>query len=671
MTTFFGRLVTFMSRDLQDLIAAALPSLSFSPPSAGQFESVMRATPAAMVGHLINTTIAVIAFHSSIGVYELALWAMLSAGGALYVLVRRMSGAFRTSIGVLSPERVRRLEHRAILNAALLGLPWGYLAVRYMGGFPHTPEIILIALGVGMAASGAILLAPLERAAVTYCSVILLPSALTSFSLADDTGQYALLGCLSLSFWMFLLALIGTANRLIRSKSEAVEKLTAALSETHQAQARIEHIALHDSLTGLANRRAFLHKLNNVVLASQRTGCASWAVLLLDLDRFKVVNDTLGHKFGDELLRQVAERLRRCIRPGDLVARLGGDEFCIVAANVLHIGEAEAIAVRMLDELGQPFFVLERTVTVGVSIGIAAPLSSQTDSEQIMRCADLAMYDAKAAGRNGFKVFELEMQDRMEQRSLVEMGLRKAIKNNELTLYYQPVYELAGLKLARFEALIRWRHPDKGLLSPAAFLPVAEEIGLINEIGAWALNEACRQAMEWPSDIAVAVNLSPIQVSHAHVVQTVERALRDSGLPPARLELEITETALLSDTQQTKQRLEQLNALGLSLSMDDFGTGYSSLNYLATFPLAGIKIDKSFIARFALRNENAEIMRAMLDLAKTLNRSSTVEGIETFAQLSAAQALGATYGQGYYFSPPLPAADAARLIGPPKILRAS
>jgi predicted signal transduction protein with EAL and GGDEF domain len=356
------------------------------------------------------------------------------------------------------------------------------------------------------------------------------------------------------------------------------------------------------------------------------------------------------------------------VRPGDLVARLGGDEFSIVAEHVHHIGDAEAIAIRMLEELERPFVIHDHSITVGVSIGIAAPLSPATDSEQIMRCADLALYEAKGAGRNGFKVFELEMQDRMDARSIVEMGLRQATRKGELELYYQPIYELATLRLARFEALIRWRHPTKGILSPAEFLPVAEEIGLINEIGAWVVHEACRQAMSWPADISVAVNLSPIQVNHTQVVDMVKRALKESRLPPSRLEIEITETALLSDSHQTKQKLEQLKELGCYLSMDDFGTGYSSLSYLATFPLDGIKIDKAFITRFATRNENAEIMRAMLELAKALNRSTTVEGIETLAQLNAAKSLGATYGQGYYFSRPVPAAEALDLITTPERL---
>ena len=654
--------LVYLWREYKRQVLSILPSFNYVPHLADQFEGVARATPAAMLGHCLNTSIAVVAFYKVAGIWELALWAASSYLIAAYVFWRRLRAAQRA---LRSPNTsgwpLRRAERRAIVFAAMLALPWAYLAVRFLGGPNQPAETVLITLGVGMAASGAVLLAPLARAAVAYMSAILGPTAFTCFFILD-ASQYGLLGALAISYWLFLLALIGATNQLFRIKSQAVERLTDALEETRTARERIEHLALHDSLTELSNRRAFLHRLNNAIMRASATGCASWVVFLIDLDRFKIVNDTFGHKFGDELLKQVALRLRTCVRPGDLVARLGGDEFSVVAEDVHDAGRAEEIARRMLGQLERPFIIYEREVSIGASIGVAAPLSHTTDSEQLMRCADLALYEAKETGRNRFKMFELEMQDRMDARSSVEIGLRSAVANGELELFFQPIYDLASLKLARFEALIRWRHPQKGLLSPADFLPVAEEIGLINEVGDWVVREACRQAMDWPADVNIAVNLSPIQVNSASVVDLVEGALTASGLPARRLEIEITETALLSDTEQTRQKLEKLKGLGVTLSMDDFGTGYSSLSYLASFPLDGIKIDKGFIARFETRTENAEIMRAMLELARALNRSSTVEGIETLAQLSAAQALGATYGQGYYFSRPLPAAKARELM---------
>jgi diguanylate cyclase (GGDEF)-like protein len=641
--------------------------LSDMPLPAAQFDSVARATPPAMLGHCINTTIAAVAFVKVASPWELALWSTYSFAIAVHVLMRRMR-VEHTAARDATPRSTQSLELRAILFAVALGLPWTYLALRYLGAIPQSAETVLISLGVGMAASGAVLLAPIPRAALTYMSVVLLPTAvLCIFGLG--TPQYLLLGALAISCWFFLFALVKTTSNLYRSKSQAIVDLTHALAEARTARAQIEHAALHDPLTEVPNRRAFMLRLNAAVTRASETGCASWAVLLMDLDRFKIVNDTLGHKSGDDLLMQVASRLRMCMRPGDLVARLGGDEFAIVAAGIRDVGDAEEIALRLLREFDRPFLVCNRSVSVGISIGIAVPFSAQMDSEQIIRCADLAMYEAKAAGSNRFKVFELEMQDRMDARSAVEMGLRQAVGKGELELYFQPIYTLADLKLVRFEALLRWRHPDKGLLPPSEFLPIAEEIGFIAEIGQWVVQEACRQAASWPSDIEVAVNFSPIQVNHTGVVELVERALARSALEPRRLEIEITETALLSDTQQTLQQLERLKQLGVRLSMDDFGTGYSSLSYLATFPLHGIKIDKGFIGRFSERSENAEIMRAMVDLARALNRSSTVEGIETVAQLSAAQALGATYGQGYYFSRPVPGAQAHALATAPHASR--
>lgn len=643
-------------------VQGGLPTLHYVPHTLDQFDSVARATPAAMVGYAVNTLIAVVALRQVASTPILALWAIIAWAIAAIVLLRLLRPSKRNFSKLSSTEEIcRKRERRSVIFGVLLAAPWTCLVVLYLGRVPQPSETIVISLAVGMAASGAVLLAPIERAAVAYMSTILLPAIAVCF-VGLDIGHYGLLGALAVSFWVFLLALIGTTNQLYRTKSQVVDRLMEALQETRSAHEKFQHLATHDALTELANRRAFLHRLNSAIMQSQGTGCASWVLLLLDLDRFKVVNDTLGHKFGDELLRLVAERLKQCVRPGDLVARLGGDEFAIIAEDVYDTGEAEQIAERLLEDLLKPFSIQNRTVTVGVSIGIAAPLSSETDSEQLMRCADLAMYEAKAAGRNRFKVFELDMQDRMDARSIVEMGLRAAIVKGEMELHFQPIYELATLRLARFEALIRWRHPTKGLLAPAEFLPIAEEIGLINEIGEWVVREACLCAIDWPAHVGVAVNLSPLQVNAAGVVELVERTLKVTGLDPARLELEITETALLSDTAQTKQTLERLKDLGVVLSMDDFGTGYSSLSYLATFPLDGIKIDKGFIARFAMRNENAEIMRAMLELAKALNRTSTVEGIETFAHLNAAQALGATYGQGYYFGRPQPDAQARALM---------
>lgn len=654
-----------LARSITDFVRQAfsvLPSLGFPAPSPDQFVGVVRATPAAMFGHSFNTGVAVLALWPVGKPLELVTWGAVSFGLAALVMLRRMRAMRLVPQERPTKQISQLLERRAILYGLAIALPWAYLGVRYLGRVPAVQETIVIALVIGMASSGAVLLAPVERAAATYMSAILWPVAISCMGVLGGFG-YGVLGGLAISYWGFLLALIGATNQLFKNKSQAVERLSEALNEASFARAEIEHLAMHDPLTELANRRKFLHRINSAIMRTHRESARSWAVLMVDLDRFKVVNDTLGHRFGDELLRKVALRLRDCVRPGDMVARLGGDEFCILADDLGDLSEAEEIARRLLQELERPFEIFGRSIPLGISVGIAAPLPSDTSSDDLMRCADLAMYEAKGAGGHCYRLFEVEMQDRMAERSAIEMGLRSAIQNDELELYFQPIYDLSAMKLVRFEALIRWRHPVRGLLAPGMFLPVAEEIGLINEIGDWVMQEACREAVLWPSDVSVAVNLSPIQVNHDCVVSLIERALRDSGLPPRRLEIEITETALLHDTLLTKDKLSRLKALGVCLTMDDFGTGYSSLSYLARFPLDGIKVEKAFIDRFDECIEDAEIMRAMIALARNLNRTSTVEGIETLEQLSAAQSLGATYGQGYYFSPPLPATRCRALVG--------
>lgn len=640
-------------------LLTVLPSFPSSPLTYDQFDAVTRATRASMIGHAINTTIAVVAFAFVAWPLEIAVWAAASYAICAYVFWRRQRATVIHRTGAIP--NGQRKERRAILFAVLLALPWSYLSVRYLGVVDNPVETIVISLGVGMAASGAVLLAPIERAAITYMTTILAPTAFKCL-LVLGTAQYALLGALAISYWLFLLAVIATTNQLFKNKTQAVERLQIALTETSNAREEIERIAMYDPLTDLANRRAFLQRLSQTIDRSTASGSHDWAVYFLDLDHFKTVNDTLGHKFGDELLKLVANRLRQCVRPTDMVARLGGDEFSIIAEYVPDPAYAEAIALRLLSEISLPFVIQDHSVSIGASIGVATPDRTQLDSEQMLKRADLAMYEAKSAGRNAFKIFELSMQERMDARHLVEVGLRQAIANEEFELYYQPIYDLETLRVARFEALIRWRHPVRGILSPADFLPIAEDIGVIAAIGEWVVNKACRQAVTWPADVGLAVNLSPLQVNHASIVNVVESALTQSGLSADRLELEITETALLSDTLQTRERLEDLKGLGTRLSMDDFGTGYSSLSYLTTFPLDGIKIDKRFIAKYAAHSENAAIMHAMVDLAKSLKRCSTIEGIETYQQLRTARALGATFAQGYYLSPPRPADTVAAII---------
>lgn len=630
-------------------LSEVFPAFHYRPHNADQFESVTRGAPASMAGHAFNTAIAVFALWGSVPIVELLIWATVSLVTFGYVFFRSRESAKRASRKISDG---RRKELRVVITSVVSAAPWAYLILRYLGSLDLATEAILIAFAVGMAASGAVLLAPVERAAATYVTTILAASTIKTFLLLGSS-QYILLGFLTISYWAFLLALIATTNRVFVERSKALESLEVSLAETSAARVQIEHQAMHDSLTGLINRRGFLQKLKSRI-AEAKSGKPGFAVFFLDLDRFKTVNDTLGHGLGDGLLQLVAERLSSCTRQGDQVARLGGDEFSILVEQVSTEDDAKIIAARLQNNLSKPFVVDGHSINIGVSIGIAIPDGS-ADSQQLMKCADLAMYEVKNSGRNNYLIFESQMAKRMEFRRSIEMGLKQALAEQEFELHFQPIVRLSTMEIVRFEALIRWRHPTQGLLKPIDFLPIAEELGLMGDIGGWVLNESCRCAAHWPETVAVSVNLSPNQVSQSNLISNVRSALVRSGLCPHRLEIEITEDALLNETHQVLDTMQGLKALGISLSMDDFGTGFSSLSYLASFPFDGLKIDKAFITRYAAHKEAAEVMRAMVGLAKTLNQTSTVEGIETDEHLRAAMELGATYGQGYLIAPPLSA----------------
>ena len=365
------------------------------------------------------------------------------------------------------------------------------------------------------------------------------------------------------------------------------------VTQQRLAEAQIAHMALHDPLTDLPNRRLFRQRLDAALhRAERREPCA---VLSLDLDEFKGVNDTLGHPVGDALLRAVTDRLHRAVRQTDTVARVGGDEFAIVQTNIDHAEDATLLAERLLHDLGMPYDVGGHQVVIGVSIGIAIAPGDGSDPDLLLKSADIALYQAKSDGRNRYRFFEPAMDVLMQARRELEIDLRKAIADGEFELLFQPLVNLKDECISEFEALLRWQHPRRGLVSPAEFTPLAEEIGLIVPIGEWALHEACRHAQSWPGALKVAVNISAVQFKHRDLVPMVAHALQESGLDPARLELEITESVMVHEFDATLSMLYQLRQLGVSISMDDFGTGYSSLSYLLSFPFDKIKIDQSFV----------------------------------------------------------------------------
>jgi diguanylate cyclase (GGDEF)-like protein len=432
------------------------------------------------------------------------------------------------------------------------------------------------------------------------------------------------------------------------------------ITERRKAEARIAHMAHHDALTELPNRISFRQEMDKTLTRIERG--ETLAVLCIDLDHFKPVNDTLGHPMGDALLQAVSGRLRAFVRPTDIVARLGGDEFAIVQMSVDQPVGATSLAARLIHEISEPYVVQGHQIVIGASVGIAVAPNDGTDPDRLLKNADLALYRAKEDGRGTYRFFEADMDAKMQARRGLELELRKALALGEFEVFYQPLINLETNRVSGCEALLRWRSPGRGLVPPGEFIPLAEEIGLINAIGAWVLKQACTEAAGWPEQIKVAVNLSPVQFKRGTVVLDVIAALGASGLPAHRLELEITETVLLQDTEATLSILNQLRALGAHISMDDFGTGYSSLSYLRKFPFDKIKIDQSFIRDLSDQPDSIAIVRAIAGLGSTLGIATTAEGVETDEQLEKVRAEGCTEVQGYLFGVPKPANELGALL---------
>ena len=432
------------------------------------------------------------------------------------------------------------------------------------------------------------------------------------------------------------------------------------ITERRHAEARITHLAHYDALTDLPNRALFHEQLKRE-LARIAPG-EQLAVMYIDIDEFKSVNDTLGHLIGDELLKSVAVSLGRCIRDTDFVARLGGDEFAIVQTGVGTADDVTGLVTRVLDTIREPYECLGHQVTTDASIGIALAPQHGTDLDQILKNADLAMYAAKSAGRRTYRFFEPEMDARVRARRILEMDLRQAISDGAFEVHYQPCVSLRDNKITGCEALLRWRHSERGMISPAEFIPVAEETGLINQLGEWVLTTACAEATTWPEHIKLAVNVSPVQFKSGTLALKIVAALAASGLPASRLELEITEAVLIRDDEVALAILHQLRTIGVGLALDDFGTGYSSLSYLQRFPFDKIKIDRSFISDLANDGASSSIVQAVVNIAAASNMTTTAEGVETEQQRSLLYILGCTEMQGYLFSPAIPAVEIRRLL---------
>src|SRR3984957_15649048 len=431
------------------------------------------------------------------------------------------------------------------------------------------------------------------------------------------------------------------------------------ITERRTAEARITHLARYDELTGLPNRVNFRDEIERLLAVPHDAEQLS-ALLFVDLDQFKQVNDTLGHPCGDQLLCAVADRLRAMLRPEDFVARFGGDEFVVFQQNIRSPDEAAALASRIVDHLSERYKIDNHLVEIGASIGIA--MTADVSADTLLKNADMALYRAKADGRGTFCFFREEMEQIVEARRILELDLRRALANEEFELFYQPLVNLQSGKISTCEALLRWNHPLRGTVSPIDIIPVAEDMGMIVDLGRWILRKACLECMQWPEAVSVAVNFSPQQFHQRDLLSEVRYALDVSGMPPQRLEIEITESSLLRNTQHTHELLSQLRELGVRISLDDFGTGYSSLSYLHNFPLQKVKIDRSFLEGIDT-DRPLRLLRGVARLSADLGMSVVVEGIETNEQLELVNADGTvSEAQGYLFSRPVPAVRVRQLL---------
>jgi diguanylate cyclase (GGDEF)-like protein len=457
-------------------------------------------------------------------------------------------------------------------------------------------------------------------------------------------------------------------------QAQLYQQAQTELAERQRIEAQLRHDAFHDALTGLPNRALLMNHLEHALqLAQRRTQRFSsvpyqFAVLFLDLDRFKVVNDSLGHTIGDQLLKIVAQQLQASLRIGDTIARLGGDEFVILLEDIEDVSDAIEVANRIHQQLKAPIPLGGHEVFISTSIGITLNSARYTEPDQILRDADIAMYRTKQRGRGGYEIFDTSMHINALKQLQLENDLQRAIDRQEFRVYYQPIFTLDSQRIEGFEALVRWQHPEQGMVSPAEFIPIAEETGLILAIDLWVLQQACRQLYLWQhelpefSHLTMSVNLSGKHFSNGELISQIDQVLQDSGIRSFQLKVEITESVLIDNAVVAAHILEQLRARQIQICLDDFGTGYSSLSYLHRFPIDSLKIDQSFIASMEIDPEKLEIVKAIVNLAMSLEVSVVAEGLETPRQLSYLQSIQCQAGQGYHFSPPLDCTDASKLL---------
>lgn len=633
-TLFAGDLAAFGGPSAEEAVAGQI--------RAEQICLVLRSTPGMMLANACNATVLAIAlWKSPDGVYA-ALWAAVMVFGATV-----SSFKARASWRVTMPQSVsRRTMRRLVRNAFILGGMWAIVPVVFFGHADPGGQILMTALCAGMLAGGAFAFATIPVAAIGFMGPIFLGSAICIARSGDFV--YLLIAVLVVVYACVLL-------RGVFAYSFEFTRRMIAHIETEKA-------VRQDSLTKLPNRFAFNESLETALvrLADSGEGCA---VLLLDLDCFKEVNDQLGHPAGDEFLIQLAARLRRCTRDTDFVARIGGDEFGLIAVNIVKLDEAFKLAQEIISTFSHPFLIDGREIVGAASVGISLAPRDGNTSNDLLKHADIALYRAKKTGAGAIKFFEPSDDASARERRELQRDLEAAIERDELFLVYQPFLDLRENRVTGFEALLRWRHPERGLVLPSEFIPIAEESGLIHSIGNWVVRRASEALSQWPANIRVAVNVSAVQFQNENILHAFVSALADVSVSPQRLEIEITESILLSKYESASSVLNSLLELGVTVALDDFGTGFSSLTYLRKLPFSRIKIDQSFVRDMLVRPDCAAIVKSVIGLARDLQISIVAEGVESAEQLNFLRHADCDEVQGYFIGRPVEAEHVLAFLG--------
>ena len=627
---FAGDLRVFGAAPMDDMVASRV--------RVEQVDNVLRFTAPVMMANIFNALVLVVAEWGTEVAPQAHLWAFALITSCMFIYLRRRSGAHNPKPKSVSPRVIRRAASYAFVIGAL----WVLAPMLFFEKSSYQVQLVIICLCTGMVCGGAFVLATIPIAAIAFTSPVVVAFAIAVIHMGQPV--YLLVAGLTLVYSFVLVRAVATH--------------TLQLVQRVVAQLESEQAAHTDSLTNLPNRVAFREGVTSALSRLTRYG-EGFGLLYIDIDDFKSVNDGLGHAAGDQLLIQSADRMKACTRDVDIVARLSGDEFAIIAASVKEPSQVLVVAERLVRAFSAPFFIAGTKVTSRISVGIAIAPFDGEDTETLLKKADMALYSSKRERRGAFQFFQPQLDELAQQKRAMEKELREAMANGELSIAYQPFIKIAEQRLSGFEALVRWSHPVRGDVSPVEFIPIAENIGLVQEIGEFVLGESLRTAAKWPEPLRISVNFSPMQLRSMSIVSLISGLLRDSGLKPSRLEIEITESAAIVENDLAISVLQAIRALGVTVALDDFGTGYSSLNYLRRLPLDRIKLDREFIADMMEQKECGAIVKSVIALARDLGMAVTAEGVETQAQLDCLAQIGCEEAQGYLISRPISSRDAS------------